>query len=264
MEQIKKILKEREEYLLRLKGEKEKALKNAPEGFLRVCRSKNRTQYYQRINPKDCNGTYIKEKDINLARKLAQKDYDQKIVRAIETELESIKRYLTHNPKTDIEQIYENLHKERRKLIIPIKEPEDDFVQRWRAVTYEGKGFAEGAPEFYTAREERVRSKSEWIIAELLEKEGIPYRYEYPIYLKGIGKIYPDFTVLNVKKRKEIYWEHFGMMDCPDYAEKAVNKIQIYEHNGIFPGENLLITYETGKTSINQKIILKMIHKYLQ
>lgn len=72
---------------------------------------------------------------------------------------------------------------------------------------YRGKGFDESTSEFYTAKGEKVRSKSEVIIADVLSREGIPYRYEYPLYLKGIGKVHPDFTVLNVKQRKEIYWE---------------------------------------------------------
>lgn len=52
-----------------------------------------------------------------------------------------------------------------------------------------------------------MRSKSEVIIADLLNKEGIPYRYEFPLYLKEFNTVYPDFTILNVRKRKEIYWE---------------------------------------------------------
>lgn len=264
MEQIKRLFKEREEYLLQLKREKEKALVNAPEGLLRICSSRKRAQYYHRSSPKDFNGTYIKEKDIEFARGLAQKDYDKRILKAIENELESMKRYLASYPKTNIEQVYERLHKKRQDLIIPIRETDEEFIRKWKAVEYEGKGFAEDAPQFYTSKGERVRSKSEWIIAELLDKEGIPYRYEYPIYLKGLGKIYPDFTLLNIRKRKEIYMEHFGMMDNPDYADKAVSKIQMYEQNGIFPGEDILITYETGKNAINQKILMKIIQKYLK
>lgn len=264
MEQMKNLLREREEYLLRLKREKEKTLKTAPEGFLRICNSRNRTQYYQRTDPKDFNGVYIKEKDISLAQGLAQKDYDQRILRAVEKELESIKKYLTNYPELNVEQVYESLHKERQKLIIPIRETDEQYIQKWKAIEYEGKGFTEETPEFYTSKGERVRSKSEWIIADLLEKEGIPYRYEYPIYLRGIGKIYPDFTVLNVRKHREMYLEHFGMMDNPAYAEKAVSKIQLYEQNGIFPGEDLLITYETGKSPINQRVIMRMIQRYLK
>ena len=101
-------------------------------------------------------------------------------------------------------------------------------------------------------------------MSNMREKEGIPYRYEYPVYLRGFGKVYPDFTVLNLRTRKEIYWEHMGMMDNSAYAEKAVNKIHTYEQNGIFQGENLLITYETSKSSLNQKGIVRMIQRYLK
>ena len=264
MEEIRKLLKDREEYLFRLKKEKEKDLKTAPEGLLRVCSSRNRVQYYQRIDPKDFNGSYIKEKDIHLAKRLAQKDYNQKILKVIEKELECIKKYVTSYPEKNAEEVYEHLHKERQKLICAIRETDEQYVQKWRTVEYEGKGFSEDAPKFYTNRGERVRSKSEWIIADLLDKEGIPYRYEYPVYLKGFGKVYPDFTVLNVRTRRELQWEHFGMMDSPTYAEKAINKIQLYEQNKIYPGENLLLTYETNKNPINPKAVLRSIHRYLK
>lgn len=111
---------------------------------------------------------------------------------------------------------------------------------------------------------ERVRSKSELIIADILSKEGVPYRYEYPLYLRGMGRIYPDFTVLNITKREEVFWEHFGMMDDPVYAEGAIKKIATYEQNGIFPGENLILTYEARKNPINQKLVRSLIEHYLQ
>ena len=264
MEQIKNILKTRENQLLQMKKDKEKALKNAPEGALRICSHGNRTQYYQRNDPKDFNGAYIRENDIQIAQELAQKDYDKKVLCAIEKELSAIKKYLSNYPMVNAEQIYENLHRERRKLVSPILEPDEQYVKSWKSVKYQGKAFSEDTPEFYTAKEERVRSKSELIIADLLNKEGIPYRYEYPIHLSGMGKIYPDFTVLNVKKRKEMYWEHFGMMDDPSYVEKALQKIVLYEKNGIFHGENLILTYETRKNPMNQKEIMHLIQHYLK
>ena len=101
------------------------------------------------------------------------------------------------------------------------------------------------------------------MIADLLAREQIPYRYECPLYLEGLGTIYPDFTVLNTRLRKELYWEHFGMMDDPEYAEKAIKKLDGYEQNGIFQGENLIVTYETKQTPLNQKMIIRMIENYL-
>ena len=55
-----------------------------------------------------------------------------------------------------------------------------------------------------------------------------------------------------------------GMMDNSAYAEKAVNIIHAYEQNGIFQGEDLLITYETSKSPLNQKVIMRMIQRYLK
>ena len=109
-----------------------------------------------------------------------------------------------------------------------------------------------------------MRSKSELIIANALEQCGVPYRYEYPLYLKGIGTVYPDFTCLNINKRKEIVWEHFGMMDNISYANKNIAKIQTYNQNGFFPGKNMIMTFETSQNAISSNIIQNMIKEFLQ
>lgn len=100
--------------------------------------------------------------------------------------------------------------------------------------------------------------------ADILNQEKIPYKYERPILLKGWGKVYSDFTVLNVSERREIYWEHLGIMDEPNYVEKALQKIALYQQNGIFPGKSLILTYETKKNPINQKSIRFMIKEYIK
>lgn len=263
MKEVVNQLKERENLLLQIKNEKEKALLNVPEGALRICSHGNRTQYYQRMNPKDFNGTYIRGNNLQLAHDLAQKDYDTKVLKAAEKELKAIEKYFSIYPETYVEKIYEQLHDKRKELVVPIFESAEQYAKKWEAVEYQRKGFKEDVPEFYTTKGERVRSKTEVIIADLLCKNGIPYRYEYPIYLKGLGIIHPDFTVLNMRTKKEMYWEHMGMMDDPGYVEKALRKIENYEKNGFFPGDNLILTYESRKNPINQKIVKSMIEHYL-
>ena len=264
MERVKNLLEAREKQLRQIKKDKEKALETAPDGSLRVCSHKNRTQYYHRTDPKDFNGVYIKEKDHSIAKGLAQKDYDKKVLCAAEKELKAIQKYFSSCPTTYPEEIYETLHKERQRLINPVLETDEQFIHKWESVEYQGKGFFEDSPEFYTTKKERVRSKSELIIADLLIKEEIPYRYEFPLLLKGYGRIYPDFTVLNIRERKEMYWEHLGMMDEPGYVEKALQKIELYERNEIFVGGNLILTFETRKRPISQKQITRMIQHYLK
>ena len=263
MEQLKEQMVARENYLIHLKKEKEKALKTAPEGNLRICSHGNRTQYYKREDSKDFNGVYIRDSDVKLARKLAQKEYDKKVLFSVEKELQAIKKYFSNIPATSPEQIYESLHRARKKLVVPIKQPLEEYVQEWENVSYQGKVFEEGVPQMYTAKGERVRSKSEVIIADSLYREGISYRYEYPLHLKNGTVFYPDFTVLKTDTREEIYWEHMGMMDDAEYVEGAIYKLMVYEQNGIFSGKNLILTYETKKYPMNQRRIKGCIRQYL-
>ena len=88
------------------------------------------------------------------------------------------------------------------------------------------------------------------------------YRYEYPLYIKGLNYINPDFTILDVKKRKEIIWEHLGLMDKPEYAEDNVYKINCYERSGSHMGDNLICTFETKQNPLNQKIVNAIIQRY--
>ena len=98
----------------------------------------------------------------------------------------------------------------------------------------------------------------------MLEKKDIPFFYEKPLILKGFGRIHPDFTVLNVTRRKTMYWEHLGMMDDAEYLEHALERISHYEAAGIFPGTELILTNETSSRPVRTKIIEKMIEKYLK
>ena len=93
-------------------------------------------------------------------------------------------------------------------------------------------------------------------------KYQIPYRYEYPLYLNGLGWIHPDFTILDIHTRKEVYFEHFGLMNDEDYREKAFRKIQIYEKNGYFQGDRLLFTYETERNPIDMRMIEQKIKHF--
>ena len=56
--------------------------------------------------------------------------------------------------------------------------------------------------------------------------------------------------------------EGFGVYKCENI--KNYPPIQMYEQNGIYEGENLLLTYETSKTPINPKAILRNIQRYLK
>ena len=247
---IEQLLRRKEE-LESIRTEKRKALAAAPPGCLRISTGGGRTQYYHRKEKSERTGTYIPRHDLKTAMALAQKEYDRKVLELAEREEKAISRFLVQLPEQTAEEVYPALSGERQKLVLPIWEPDEQYAARWRREEYVPNPHDKVWTDFVTDRGERVRSKSELIIANQLERRGIPYRYECPVYLEGPGTVYPDFTVLNVRFRRELLWEHLGMMDDPEYVEKAVRKQSAYLRNGYIPGRNLILTAETRATPLS-------------
>ena len=74
---------------------KHKELKELPEGHLRIAQTEHKPQFYHYIDPKDFKGVFIPRSNDNLARQLAQKDYDLKVVKLLENENKAITHFLT-------------------------------------------------------------------------------------------------------------------------------------------------------------------------
>lgn len=107
---------------------------------------------------------------------------------------------------------------------------------------------------YQTVDGNRVRSKSEVIICDLLAKEGIKYSYEKKLYYKDSNYILPDFTIYS--DNGEIYWEHFGMVGVEEYDEKMQKKLHIY--NDFFKGK-LITTYESCAISRDAQEMINKI-----
>ena len=70
-----------------------------------------------------------------------------------------------------------------------------------KAREYKSKDFQVTDPVILTEKGERVRSKSEKIMADYFYRNGIFYKYERPLYLPGVGIVYPDFTFAIISVR---------------------------------------------------------------
>lgn len=256
---LKQMLEQEKKHLKIIVQKAKENLKNVPEGTLRISCSKNRVQYYHSTKNGKYNGIYIPKTEQELVKRLAQKDYDEKILSCAQKRLMQIDKILIDYEDDEIEQIYTKQHVERQRLLQPVEPTWEQLVKSWIEDAYEPKGFNDGTPVIYSDRGERVRSKTERSIANFLLKNDVPYKYECPLYLKGYGTVYPDFTMLSKKKRKLVYWEHDGKMDDPEYAISAVKKIQTYENNGIILGDNLIVTFETSKTVLNTSSIERIV-----
>ncbi|MCR5302314.1 MAG: hypothetical protein K6E49_07715 [Lachnospiraceae bacterium] len=252
--------------LFKIMKDREQALIGAPEGKTHIVKAGKRVQFYLRKNKSDKSGVYISKKETGKIIKYTQKAYDEKVVKALNSELHNLEFLLckSDNIIERIRKMYSDNPAEIKRMINPIDISDEDYKTQWQQVEYVGKPVAEYLPYYETKRKERVRSKSELAIANMLDQYGVPYKYECPITLKiGSRTVYPDFTVLNVRKRKALYWEHRGMMDDKDYARQAVYKAKQYRKNGIIPGDNLIITEETSTDPLGTDEIESVIKRHL-
>ncbi|MBR3000785.1 MAG: hypothetical protein IKF39_07265 [Oscillospiraceae bacterium] len=216
-------------------------------GKLRISTTEGRTRYYQHFPKEDGKekaSRYLKAEDMDIARQLAQQEYEEQLLR----------------------DLFQNLHEARKLLVSPLVDDDETYVAKWLDRQYSPGTFAEDAPHLYTSSGVRVRSKSEIIIADTYSRLKIPSLYENPIKLRSDGRfitVRPDFTLLNVRTREQFLHEHFGMIDNPQYADQFIRKIELYEKNGIFPGKNLLVTWESSTHPLNSRQVELLAKEYL-
>jgi len=256
---FKNLLDARKRYLEDVLAEKKGFIEQYPDGNLRTMTYKGHTSYYSvRKGIKQ----YISRKDVETIKKLAQKDYDLKILNAAEEELRILDEMIKQQMNS-AEEIYNSLSPVRQKLVTPVRLPDDEFIRQWlESKKCEPMGFDDNDPEILTAEGYRVRSKSEQLWADSFDRLNVPHVFEPKLYLKGKGWVRPDFVGLNVRERKEIWVEHFGMMDSLSYANDNVFKLHIYERNGFVLGDDLLITLETRKFPLEVKSVEELIRKH--
>lgn len=252
-------LEKRKEYLERVLAFTQEQLKNKPVGKLRISKNRGIPRYYHITEAKDTRGKYIPKEKQEIAQKLAEKDYLNKLMKATEAELRDINNYLKNHKAMDLEDIYTSTNDYRKNLIIPLVLPDELYAKQWKNELYETNPSYPNQKVYQTKNNEFVRSKSEVLLADMYYDFGIPYRYEAVVRLKNGMKKYPDFTLLDLKNRKIIYHEHLGMLDDDDYRKSNLRKLDEYRRNGIYPGKNLIITYEADGSPFNIKDIRQMI-----
>lgn len=242
--------------------EQSKNLNNS--GHIRIAQHYNKAQFYLISEKGDTKGKYLPKDQHDFAISLIQFNYKQKTLKSMEEELFYINKLLSTVKKHSIETINKRLSPLRRTFLNPLTLSDEEFIEKWSNVPYKSNPFEFSNTEYYTNKNERVRSKSEVIIANLFIKHNIPYKYEYPFFIRrNNSTYYPDFYCLNTRTRNELFWEHFGLMDDVTYAQKAFQKIQDYAENGLYAGTNIIYTFETSQKSINIHEVENLITHYL-
>lgn len=251
-------IKQRKAYLQSVVKAKKKELTKLPSGLVKATPHGKGFQYYHRMRGDDKNGRYVRKEDFEKVCLMVQHEYNEQVVDAATEELKVLDKLERIYNNHRAEDVYSMLPLGKQILLTPIRETDEQFLNRILSIEYEKLSFSDDYPEFYSNNNERMRSKSEVIIANLLDKLKIPYLYEMPLVLNR-ATVHPDFTLIDVVNRRLIYLEHLGMLDDPDYMNTTILKIRDYENSGFFLGESLIITGETAQKPLDIKLLEKKI-----
>lgn len=228
-----------------------------PEGKLKI-EEKNNGQYMV-FNEERGRWEYWPKGQREYVAQLAQRNYEEKVLKEAEKQLRLMGFAEKLNARFLID-IYDKLSESRQKLIKPYEISDKEYVRLWLNKPYK-QNPKEKSKAYKTINGEIVRSKSEAMIANELKEMKIPYKYEKEIEVGGY-RMYPDFTLLDIRTRKEVLYEHFGMMDSVEYANNAVLKIRRYAQNGYVLGKNLLASFETSESPLDMGYVEKMLSCY--
>ena len=248
--------------LRKIKKQAEFDIEKAPKGKLRIAQATKSPIYFYRENKNDRLGTYIKASDRGMARALAQKGYAETVQKNLNKQINLIEDLLKSYDTLDLKTYHTKYNKARRALISSYELSDEEYVQKWyeetsakiayyQALKQQDSENTSESKTFTTANGEIVKSKSEVIIADTLLRLGIPYQYELPFEQNGRVVFRPDFTVLNVNSRKQVYIEHFGRMDDEEYRKSFFWKMSNFSKMGIIQGNNLIMTFEDYDNSFD-------------
>lgn len=251
-------------------------LAKSPEGRLTV-RFKSGHPTYGIKDYRNKTEKYINVQNKQLLAEMQEKEYCIALKKAAEEEYKQIEKVLSILDKTpDLNSVFYNIPDDRRSQIKPYESSEAEEVRKiiekdrkfWKVAYSGNKKDINSNTNYVTLNGERVRSKSELIIADRLKVAGIPYYYEGHHLLideetDAWDVWYPDFHVLNSKTGQLFFWEHFGMMDNPDYCASTLYKLETYAKHGLVMGKNLIVTLESSKHPLNTEYVDKIIKTFL-
>ena len=236
-------------------------LLKCPDGKLMCFKNGSYTKWYVKINGQSI---YIPKKSRATAEEYAMRRYLENQIAFYDKEIQAVEMYFTHSPYGN-PALEKNLFpdKELASLLKVSFTPLSEELAHWQNEPFKSNPYYPEKLIHDSPSGHLLRSKSEGAIDMFLFLNRIPFRYECELELIN-GIYYPDFTIRHPQNGKKYYWEHFGIMDDPDYVHSSVKKIENYCRNGIYPDVNLICTYETANNPLTYSVIEEKINRFFR
>ncbi|MCQ2401745.1 MAG: hypothetical protein MJ059_07470 [Lachnospiraceae bacterium] len=132
------------------------------------------------------------------------------------------------------------------------------LMEKWQNSAYVKLNYKEEKLVFKTLHGEKVRSKVEAMVADILYRMNIPYRYDARLSKDGLT-FWPDFTLISPENGDVFYLEVFGMMTDRKYATDNLRKINEYHKAGFIQGDKLIIVFDAEDAEFDSETFEKTV-----
>ncbi len=232
-----------------------------PPGHLLIRR--NHSNFFKWFHSTSNSSILIPKKDEHTAALLARKQELIILQKSLLSERKSILSFLNRPSDALLMRESRLLDCPEYHRLLSTIHSNEKFISDWVNQPYDK---SKNHPEhliFHSVNDHFCRSKSEVFIETALYQHGIPYRYECRLENCPIA-IYPDFTILHPTKLSLFYWEHNGKMEDPNYVKKHTFNVEQFCNMGIYPGVNLIQTYETKDHPLDPAEVERLIQWYFK
>ena len=196
--------------------------------------------------------THVKRKDEeSLRQKIELRQFQERQLKALKAYRDELRKSLRHF-RVKAETIVEEY---KRRLQARTQEEKERWIDRMAA---DEKPYRSNL-RYRTLKGDYVRSKSELALSNLLYSLGIKYTYGAKVILGGEEREADFFVESRLDRRKKYYWEHFGMMDDPEYRRKFREKMEAYHAEGYREGKDLIVTYEDRSSGLDMMEMLTVL-----
>jgi len=234
-----------------------KELRKAPKGYMVRRKVSDKYYYCQKKNDGDRGIT----NESSIIKKLCRKKYLTELRMILRINIELLMDIMPIISKGDPEEIIDSLPSSYQDFPLEFF-LDSEIFDEWETDEFEQNQKYPENKIHPTNKGIMVRSKGEQLIGNALEARHIPYRYEWIQQIEG-KEFSPDFAVMRKSDGKVIFWEHFGMVNVEHYTRTMEYKLSHYRAAGITLWENLIITFEDEKGSVDILTINKLIELFL-
>lgn len=245
----------------------DRAIDSAPSGTLRLSPGKNDKTYFY-IQHADGQGNtqyeYLSTRDRRKIAALAQKNYYKKLRNVIVEECDRLEVFLKSYDPDAKHRVYSLLSPARQELVRPMYVSVDDTVNKWRSEHYLRYTDHPEQLRYVTDRGDRVRNSSDAALANLFHshRHRLLYRYEAALSEQGGRACFPTFTLLRLADGQKYYWEHVILNGGPQRMDEFIQKLSVYYRLGIYPGENLIVTFESPGMPLDLHNVRLLLRHY--